>query len=555
MLARLATAICFLALALLLSTANAGAQAQPEFKLGFKALATLIPGVAGTPVEDEHYGANGDSLQQTSTGLMVWRKSDNWTAFTDGSITWINGPLGLQSRLNSDRFDWEKSATPSPPSVQPGATSAGYPRVNVYPTAESERPDWSMAPIFWFGRATEQENYVDVRVGYNDEALYLHATVVDYHLWYDRSGGGDPREFDSLGLLLGTGSGPSSSLRSTDYLLVSGFRGWPLDDDPRWHWDARGDSGSWDPSWSPSSGWTDQIGLRYYNSGPNNDSDRDAGWATSFRIPWETFGLSGPPPAGTNWRLGTILYDRDGPAPGDMVREEQWPASLVDSNSTTWGTLAFGGQPLAKPDAQAAGTTVVRRGLSGAKVMDAYVGGGGNCQGGIFGDGDKPHSGGENLFVQNQSDVADFPCFSKSYLWFDLADVPAGKVILSAALRIYGFGGSDPTQARPSYVQLFIVAGGWDEANLTWNNAPDAQENISGTRVDVIHEFPGWPGVANEWDATRAVAQAYAEGRPVNLALYSADTAYHSGKYFVSSDTGDWNASGRPSLTITWGDR
>ena len=78
-----------------------------SFRLGFKALADQIPDVAGVPLENEHYGANGDSLQQTSTGLMVWRKADNWTAFTNGSTTWVNGPNGIQSRSNSARFPWE----------------------------------------------------------------------------------------------------------------------------------------------------------------------------------------------------------------------------------------------------------------------------------------------------------------------------------------------------------------------------------------------------------------------------------------------------------------
>ena len=84
------------------------AQAKPEFKLGFKALADQVPDVVGEPLENEHWGANGDSLQQTTTGLMVWRKHDNWTAFTNGARTWINGPAGVQDRGNDDRFDWEK---------------------------------------------------------------------------------------------------------------------------------------------------------------------------------------------------------------------------------------------------------------------------------------------------------------------------------------------------------------------------------------------------------------------------------------------------------------
>jgi hypothetical protein len=69
--------------------------------------------VVGDCLTDEYFNvANGDSLQQTTGGLLVWRKADNWTAFTDGYRTWINGSLGLESRLNTQRFLWE-SGDPS----------------------------------------------------------------------------------------------------------------------------------------------------------------------------------------------------------------------------------------------------------------------------------------------------------------------------------------------------------------------------------------------------------------------------------------------------------
>jgi hypothetical protein len=41
---------------------------------------------------------------------MVWRKADNWTAFTGGYRTGINGPFGLQQRLNTQHFPWEGDA-------------------------------------------------------------------------------------------------------------------------------------------------------------------------------------------------------------------------------------------------------------------------------------------------------------------------------------------------------------------------------------------------------------------------------------------------------------
>ena len=81
-----------------------------QFSLGFLTLEQMIPDVVGDCIVNEHYSPiNGDGLQETTHGLLVWRKSDNWTAFTDGYHTWINGPLGLQKRLNSQRFSWESA--------------------------------------------------------------------------------------------------------------------------------------------------------------------------------------------------------------------------------------------------------------------------------------------------------------------------------------------------------------------------------------------------------------------------------------------------------------
>ncbi len=94
--------------ALVSSTGLSFAQEKFEFSAGFKLLADQIPDVVGQPLENEHYDpASGDALQMTTTGMMVWRKADNWTAFTDGSTSWVNGPYGLQKRGNGERFKWE----------------------------------------------------------------------------------------------------------------------------------------------------------------------------------------------------------------------------------------------------------------------------------------------------------------------------------------------------------------------------------------------------------------------------------------------------------------
>lgn len=81
--------------------------ASPTFMLGFGAMAGMMGDLAGQPTEDEWHGANGDGLQRTTRGMMVWRKTDNWTAFTNGYMTWVNGPYGVQMRLNTERFPWE----------------------------------------------------------------------------------------------------------------------------------------------------------------------------------------------------------------------------------------------------------------------------------------------------------------------------------------------------------------------------------------------------------------------------------------------------------------
>ena len=114
---RRTVAMVALALALVgVSTSPARADGC-QFQFGFKVLHDLIPDRVGSCLESEnHNPANGDGLQHTSGGLLVWRKADNWTAFTDGYYTWINGPNGLQKRLNSERFPWESAPLASAPS-------------------------------------------------------------------------------------------------------------------------------------------------------------------------------------------------------------------------------------------------------------------------------------------------------------------------------------------------------------------------------------------------------------------------------------------------------
>lgn len=93
----------------LLTVTPALAQSAPtcQYILGFATLHALDPIDTGACVDNQAFAANGDAQQHTTNGLMAWRKLDDWTAFTNGYWTWINGPAGLAKRLNTQRFSWE----------------------------------------------------------------------------------------------------------------------------------------------------------------------------------------------------------------------------------------------------------------------------------------------------------------------------------------------------------------------------------------------------------------------------------------------------------------
>jgi hypothetical protein len=167
--------------------------------------------------------------------------------------------------------------------------------------------------------------------------------------------------------------------------------------------------------------------------------------------------------------------------------------------------------------------------------------------------GDKAYPGETFANVQNQTDVADWPCYSKLFIAMPLDTLPKGQNVISATLTLHLFGnagGGDWGNAPDSLLQVFEVDGGWNEATLSWNSAPLALENISRTWVEPIISFPGWPGVPYTWDVSIAVARSYAAGIPLRLAVYSADPGYHSGKYFITSEAEDWNKLGRPTLKV-----
>lgn len=128
-----------------MASPTASAADACAFELGFTTLHDLLPAVVGDCTDNVGYNPdNGDALQHTvrtdgTPGLLVWRKLDNFTAFTDGGRTWVNGPFGVQSRWNDQRLTWEPNpdrlAIVPPPAPGDACHTAGLELTRDEPSA------------------------------------------------------------------------------------------------------------------------------------------------------------------------------------------------------------------------------------------------------------------------------------------------------------------------------------------------------------------------------------------------------------------------------------
>jgi hypothetical protein len=448
-------------------------------------------------------------------------------------------------------FSSEENVPPPSPSPTP-SPGTHSPKVNA-PYFDGD-DNFSERAIFWFGQVNPTDNYANVRVGYTAEELLVHLSVFDRLLWYNLTPSSDDlRSWDAVDLYLNL-DGNIGNLPGTSAYQFVGQLNWWEDDRENWQAGYRGNGTNWVTStisFTTTSGWR--------GNAPNDNTD-DRGWTIGYKIPFTSLGLANPPDPGSVWGMALVLHDRDD-ASGSPIADKSWPEDINTLRPETWGQLSFGLPDFTPPDVSPGGITSIRHKLNGADVPDAHVGGHTVCGQDFWPDffdgwGDANYAGYEQVNIQNQSDVADWPCYSKYYVTFPLDSIPNGIEIISATLTLHLFGnagGGSWGDAPDSLIQVLTVAEDWNEAALTWNNAPLGMENVSRTWVYPIDEFPGWPGVPYEWDVSIAAAQAYSDSEPLRLVLYSADSAYHSGKYFISSDTGDWNEVARPSLVVQWG--
>jgi hypothetical protein len=424
-------------------------------------------------------------------------------------------------------------------------------RVNV-PYAQVKPPDpySTQMAIFWFGQVDPTNNYADVRTIYDDEFLTVVVHIFDRQLWYDTNPTKENlTDWDAVTLFLNL----DGNVGDTPGVNAHRFVAQVNHSQPRQNYQTayRGNGSEWLPA---STGFETSTGWR---GGAFNDNEKSSrGWFARFRISFSSLGLSQPPSEATTWGLALIVHDRDD-AGGSLIPDTSWPGGMLQNMPASWGQMVFGIPKYQPPPLMPVSSSSIRHGLNGVTVTDGHVGGHTNCGKDFDPDyfngwGDANYAGYGQINIQNQWDVADWPCFSKFYLTFPLDSLPDDKTFHSASLTMHQFGSAWGAEVEPSFIQVLTVAEDWLEDTLTWNNAPLAVENISGTWVEPIG-FPGWPGIPRRWDVSQAVAQALTAGEPLRLVLYSADGAYHSGRYFSSSDTGEWNAVARPTLNVIWG--
>jgi hypothetical protein len=427
-----------------------------------------------------------------------------------------------------------------------------------YTSAASNLPVTDRA-IFWFGQVgPTYQNYTDVRLIHNNEALYVTLHIFDQYLFVDDPITDPPlTNYDAVSVFLHRDAGPGGAPTTNSYQFVAALEDTQRNGVTRPDFEAayRGNGATWVAN---NLNFESSIGIQSSN-GFNNTAESDRGWNVTFIIPYSTLGLSGKPAAGTTWALGLQVHDRD--AAAGPVRQTQWPTALNSDVPNSWNELVFG-MPEAyspPPEVPIDKQITIRHGANGDIVPDGHVGGGTVCGREYHPDywplwgarnftqpGDDP----SRVNVQNQWNLGDWPCFSKYYVTFPLDRLPDRQAIGTAELTMHHFGNSNPSQAQPSLIQVLSVADEWQDTTITWNNAPQAVKLIDRTEVTPVSHHT--QGKNYSWDVSQAVADAYAAGEPVRLVLYSADNAPHSGKYFFSSEA--TTPSYQPTLTIEYGD-
>ncbi len=264
--------------------------------------------------------------------------------------------------------------------------------------------------VFWFGQVTPSDNSADVRLGYNNDFIWICVSTIDRRLWYDPAANlADMLNWDAVSLYL--------DLDNIGYRIDSGpvYR---FDAQLTW-WEARtayqaaylGTSSGWA---NTSVGFTTRT--QYWGFPEPNDDKDDRAWKVEFSIPFKNLGLSGPPTQGAQWRLAVQIHDRDNAQGSPPIPDQVWPLGMKTEQTDSWEPISFGLPSYQAPPPKAPQTVSLRNGVNGITVLDGAVGGNTNCGSGLsfWTDwGNHAYPGIRDRNVQNQGNTDDWPCFSR----------------------------------------------------------------------------------------------------------------------------------------------
>lgn len=123
------------------------------------------------------------------------------------------------------------------------------------------------------------------------------------------------------------------------------------------------------------------------------------------------------------------------------------------------------------------------------------------------------------------------------YIQFNLSSLPSGITISSATLELYRYDGGSSTT-----IGTYMVSTSWDEATITWNNAPTIDDMIDSISVDSLDGY-------KNWTVTSVASAAYLGSGILNMALKATSETGNYHQYFRSKEAG---TDQRPVLEIIY---
>ncbi len=144
---------------------------------------------------------------------------------------------------------------------------------------------------------------------------------------------------------------------------------------------------------------------------------------------------------------------------------------------------------------------------------------------------------------------SSLPCTDRSFIQFDLGQIPPGAQIVSAQLNLYAHPNpataSPPMQGTANECLIQRVLSSWDENTITWNNQPATTPVNQVSLAQSLSAYQNHTNIDVKW----MVIDMMANGNYGFMLRLANETPYN-GKIFASSDHPDPNY--HPSLEVCY---